>query len=151
MYSKALIQFLLTGLAPQTHMHTPKETDPKWSLLRPPARMERRTEDQNLPRTCPPRVIFELFEPGTSDGELTRHRRAAISLPSSGRSSRAPEHALVKMRCRSFATRPSRLSQTTTNSNHQLLSVPSVPFLYLSGAARFRRRSFTIGGGCRIP
>ena len=65
MYSKALAQLLLTRLVPQTHTrtHTQKKRWPQ-PLLRPPARRGRRAEDQSLPRTCPPRVVFELIRTG---------------------------------------------------------------------------------------
>ena len=57
--------------------------DPKWSLLRPRGR----AEDQILPRTCPPRVVFTLSRTG--------HQREASRTPSSAqRSCRQPKPLL---------------------------------------------------------
>ena len=92
---------------PQTHTHThthPKESDPKRSLLRSPARMERRAEDQNLPRTCPPRVVFALSratqtyvamrsaEPGASETPGIRAMQSAPDPAKDAHSSRLDVH-----------------------------------------------------------
>ena len=94
MYSKALNNSLLSRLVPRTHARThTHESDPQWSSLRPPARMERRTEDQDLPRTCPPRVVFELTsDPDQRSEAVCRTRRQRdTSDPCDGQRRTRPE------------------------------------------------------------
>jgi len=190
MYSKALNNSLLTILAPQTHTRThPKESDQKRSLLRPPARMERRAADQNLPRTCPPRVVFELIRTG--------HQQETSRIQTPASRDQPPELRRILLRPRTRAGEdeadPSQSAESIQPKNHQPPSVLaeqpptknqeqeprrakknqeqeprranknqeqeprrahfclSVPFLSLSGAARFRHDSFAVGVGCRIP
>ena len=76
--------------------------------MRPPARRERRAEDQSLSRTCPPRVVFALI--------LTGHQREASRIQTPASHDQPPQlhSALVPATktllriCREMARTPSR-------------------------------------------